>query len=139
MDEYSQHAEEIERLSDHQGVDVIEDFVGASYFPQHLRLLKEGGRLIQVGLMGGVQTELDLGIVLRKRLQIKGSMLRTRSLGDKRSMTAHFCKKWLPLLKKKTIMPILDRIFSIEDVIKAHEWMENNQNFGKIVLIFSKE
>lgn len=127
-------AAEIKQQTDQQGVDVIEDFIGASYFPQHLLLLKERGRLIQVGTMGGTRCEIDLSVVLRKRLQIKGSVMRTRSLADKREICQRFCQRWLPVLVQGHIKPVIDRVYPIADVVAAHQRMESNQNFGKIVL-----
>ncbi len=72
----------------HVGIDVIIDFVGASYLERHLQLLNVGGRLIQVGLMGGTRAEMDLSRLLHQRLQLKGLMIRKRSLEDKRAIHA---------------------------------------------------
>lgn len=127
-------AAEILRLTNNAGVDVIEDFIGAKYFDSNLSLLKIAGRLIMVGLMGGRNTEIDLGLILSRRLQIKGSMLRTRTLEDKRAVTQRFQERWLPVLISGKIKPIIHAVLPIERVIDAHQMMEANLNFGKIVL-----
>lgn len=127
-------AAEIMRLTQQQGVDVIEDFIGADYFARNLSLLKPAGRLISIGLMGGSRSEIDLRLVLTKRLQIKGSVLRTRSLEDKRAITHRFQERWLPVLKTGKIKPIVHAVFPLDKVREAHELMEANENFGKIIL-----
>lgn len=127
-------AEEIMRLTDSQGVDVVEDFLGASYLSRNLSVLRSGGRLVLVALMGGAKAEIDLGRVLRNRLQIFGSVMRSRSLEDKRAITSRFRERWLPPLIEGRIKPIIDSVFPLENVVLAHEAMEANKNFGKIIL-----
>ncbi len=133
---YKSHdfAEEIKRLTDGQGVDVVEDFLGASYLARNLSVLNAGGRLVLVALMGGAKTEIDLGLVLRKRLQIFGSVMRSRSLADKRAITRRFRERWLPPLADGRIKPIIDSVYPLDRVREAHEAMEANRNFGKIIL-----
>lgn len=127
-------AAEIMRLSDNRGVDVIIDFIGASYFAQHIKILKPCGRLVLVGLMGGAKTEINLDQIHMKRLQIKGLVMRTRSLADKRLLTQHFQKHWLPLFTNDKLKPVIDSIYPFSEVQAAHERMENNLNVGKIIL-----
>jgi putative PIG3 family NAD(P)H quinone oxidoreductase len=117
-----------------QGVDLIEDFIGAAYWEKNLRSLKTGGRLVLVGLMGGVKIEANLGLIMTKRLQIFGSVLRSRSLADKITITQRFRAKWLPLLAAGRIKPIIDRVFPLAQAAEAHRYMEENRNFGKIIL-----
>jgi len=126
--------ERIMTLTDQQGVDVIEDFVGADYFLKNLQVLKPQGRLIQVGLMGGSRCEIDLGLLLMKRLQIKGSAMRNQSLSEKRQITARFYGQWYAALEKGIIKPLIDSVYTLDDVALAHEHMESNLNCGKIVL-----
>ena len=126
--------QEVKRLTEGQGVDVVEDFLGASYLEKNLKVLKPGGRLVLVALMGGAKTEVNLGLVLGRRLQIKGSVMRSRTLADKRAITARFVSRWLPLLERGTLKPVIDCQFSLDQVREAHERMEANLNFGKIVL-----
>ena len=127
-------AEWIKDVTDGKGVDVIEDFIGAAYWDENLRSLKIGGRLILVGLMGGVKAETNLGLILTKRLQVFGSVLRSRPLAEKIDITRRFQKNWLPLLTAGTIKPIIDRSFPLAQAGDAHQYMEDNKNFGKIIL-----
>ncbi|MCZ6728164.1 MAG: NAD(P)H-quinone oxidoreductase [SAR324 cluster bacterium] len=127
-------AEEIKRLTGGEGVDVVEDFLGASYLSRNLSVLRPGGRLILVALMGGAKCEVDLSTVMRKRLQVFGSVMRSRSLEDKRAITARFQQRWLPPLIEGKIKPVIDSVFPLEEVVAAHEAMEANKNFGKIIL-----
>ncbi len=127
-------AEWVKEVTNGQGVDVIEDFIGAAYWERNLRSLKTGGRLVLVGLMGGVKIEANLGLLMTKRLQVFGSVLRSRPLADKIAITQRFLTKWLPLLAAGRIKPIIDRIFPFAEVANAHRYMEENRNFGKIIL-----
>ena len=125
---------EIERLTDGEGVDVVLDFIGAPYLARNLQILKTKGRLLQVGLMGGSATEIDLGMVMRKRLQIIGSVMRPQSLDEKISITQRFVQRWLPALKAETLQPVIDSVYSLAQAREAHQYMEANRNFGKIIL-----
>ena len=127
-------AEWIKDLTQGSGVDVIEDFIGAAYWDKNLRSLTIGGRLVLVGLMGGVKVETNLGMILTKRLQIFGSVLRSRSLADKIAITRRFEQNWLPLLTAGKIQPIIDTVFPLAQAAEAHRYMEANKNFGKIIL-----
>ena len=127
-------AEEIMRLTDGIGVDVVEDFLGASYLSRNISILRTGGRLVLVALMGGAKAEIDLARVLRNRLQVFGSVMRSRSLEEKRAITGRFVERWLEPLVDGKIKAIVDSVFPLEDVVAAHEAMEANQNFGKIIL-----
>ena len=101
---------------------------------KNLKVLKEGGRLVIVGLLSGADCRIDLSQILRKRIQIKGSVMRSRSIEDKREITNRFKKMWLPHLISGKIRPIIDSVYPLEKVKEAHERMEANQNFGKICL-----
>ena len=125
---------EVLRLTSGEGVDVVLDFIGADYLARNLAVLKTAGRLILAALMGGALGEIDLGLVLRKRLQIKGSVMRSRPLADKRAITERFRKRWLPLLIEGRIKPVIDCAIPLEQAREAHEYMEANRNFGKILL-----
>ncbi len=117
-----------------RGVDLIEDFIGAAYWDRNLRSLKTGGRLVLVGLMGGVKVETNLGLILSKRLQVFGSVLRSRPLEEKIEITRRFRQTWLPLLTAGKIRPVIDTVFPLAQAAAAHHYMEDNRNFGKIVL-----
>jgi len=116
------------------GVDVIIDFIGAEYFSKHLMILKSMGRLICVGMMGGTRSEIDLNAVIRKRLQIKGLVMRTRSIDDKAHLTRVFIEKWLLYFEDKKLCPVIDSVFPLKEVQAAHRYMESQMNVGKIIL-----
>ena len=125
---------EILRLTDGQGVDVVVDFIGATYLERNLSVLKTKGRLLQLGLISGSVTEINLNTVMRNRLQLIGSVLRTRSIDEKIGVTQNFMDRWLPELKNGSIRPIVDTVFPLAHVQEAHAYMEANRNFGKIIL-----
>ncbi len=125
---------EIEKLTDGEGVDVVLDFIGAPYLSRNLQILKVKGRLLQVGLMGGSTTDIDLGVIMRHRLQVIGSVMRPQSLDEKIAITQRFEERWLPALKNGTLRPVIDKVFPLAQVCEAHEYMEANRNFGKIIL-----
>jgi NADPH:quinone reductase len=129
-------AELIEHFTDGKGVDVILDLVGAKYFEANLQSLAMKGRLILVGLTSGRTAEFNLGMALAKRLTIIGTTLRARSDVEKGEATANFAKDVLPLIASGKIVPNLDKVFAVADVQKAHEYLESNESFGKVVLEF---
>lgn len=128
--------EEVLRATGGEGVDVVEDFVGADYLSRNLGVLKPEGRLVLVGTMGGNAAELKLGPILRKRLSIHGFTLRAQSTAQKRAIVGRFRERWLPPLTKGSIRPIIHTCVSFNEVRRGHEIMEANENFGKIVLTF---
>jgi putative PIG3 family NAD(P)H quinone oxidoreductase len=129
-------AEIIEYQNDGKGADVILDLVGAKYFAANLASLNLKGRLILVGLTGGTTAEFNLGLALAKRAKIIGTILRSRSVEEKAEATQAFVRDVLPLLAEGKIKPNLDKVFQVEDVRQAHEYLESNANFGKVVLEF---
>ena len=117
-----------------KGVNVVLDFIGASYWPKHAACLAVGGRCVCIGVLGGASAEVNLAQVLRRRLQILGLVMRARDLSDKVAITQAFIRETLPLFERGSLRPVIDRVFSLADAAKAHERMEANENFGKIVL-----
>lgn len=117
-----------------RGVDVLIDFVGASYLEANVRALAEKGRMVVVGLMGGFSGELPLGALMQKRLTIRGTLLRARSLEEKAAATRAFEKSVLPHLASGRIRTVVEQVFALADAAEAHRMMEANANFGKIVL-----
>lgn len=117
------------------GVDFILDFIGAPYFQQNINSLRPDGRMVMLGLMGGLKMkEANLSPILFKRLKIMGSTLRARKLEYKIALTNDFKNKCLPLFTDKKIKPIIDSVFNWKDVKAAHQKMEENKNAGKIIL-----
>lgn len=118
------------------GVDVILDLVGAKYFAENLESLNLKGRLILVGLTGGAQAEFNLGTALSKRLKIIGTVLRPRSTQEKAEATRKFAEEVVPLFESGKLQPNIDKIFKIDEIRAAHEYLESNASFGKVVLEF---
>ncbi len=127
-------AEVVSRETGGAGVQAILDLVGASHWPGNLRSLAPLGRMILVGLVGGSRVEADLGVILRKRLRVYGTVLRTRSLDEKIELTRCFARDVLPLLADGRIRPVVDRVYALDEAGEAHRWMESNRSAGKIVL-----
>jgi NADPH2:quinone reductase len=119
------------------GVDVILDLVGGNYFSANLDALASRGRLICVGTMAGAKSEIDLGLIMRKRAAIIGTMLRGRSIEEKAEATRLFASSVLPLVSRGAIRPVIDRVYPVDEIREAHERMESNVGLGKIVLTFS--
>lgn len=118
-----------------EGVDVIIDFIGAPYLQKNLNILNTDGRLVQLAMMGGAKLEaFEMASILRKRLQIKGSTLRARSLDYKIKLTRDFRLFAEKAFESGRLNPVVDKIFDWRDVVAAHRYMESNQNQGKIVL-----
>ena len=84
--------------------------------------------------MGGVKVETSLLLIMSKRLQIFGSVLRARPLAEKIEVTQRFQERWLPLLASGRMKPIVDKVFPLAQAAEAHRYMEENRNFGKIIL-----
>ena len=127
-------AEEIKRLTNGEGVDVVEDFLGASYFARNIASLKTNGRLVLVAMMGGSKTEVDLAQIQRKRLAVFGTTIRARPLAEKRRVTKRFLDRWMQPLAQGKLKAIIDSTYPMEKAADAHRRMDSNENFGKILL-----
>jgi tumor protein p53-inducible protein 3 len=117
------------------GVPIILDFIGAEYWEQNLQSLAVDGRLIIIGMMGGsIVKEMDLGKLLSRRLQIIGTALRSQSHEDKIRLTEQFAAFAMPRFADGRLVPVIDSVWEWGHVNKAHEYMEQNKNTGKIIL-----
>jgi putative PIG3 family NAD(P)H quinone oxidoreductase len=116
------------------GVDVVMDLVGGPWLGESVRVARTRGRIILVGLVAGATHDLDLRQLLQKRASITGTVLRTRSLAEKVDVARAFERDVLPLLAAGTVVPVVDRVLPLEDAARAHAFVEENRNFGKIVL-----
>jgi NADPH2:quinone reductase len=130
----SDFAEEVKKLTNGQGVNVILDMVAGSYVAREVECLAEDGRLVIIAVQGGVKAELNAGLVLRKRLTITGSTLRPRSIEFKAAIAKALKEKVWPLLSAGRIKPVIHSTFAAADAAKAHALMESNSHIGKIVL-----
>ena len=117
-----------------QGADVILDSVGAAYLGENINALASGGRIVVVGLLGGATGELPLGALLAKRGRVMGTVLRSRALEEKASLARAFSREVLPLFEQGKLKPIVDSVLPMSDIKIAHQRMEKNDSFGKIVL-----
>ncbi len=117
-----------------QGVETIMDLVGGSYMGSNLQVLAVRGRLVLVGVTAGAKAELDLGSILRKRIRIEGTVLRARPIEEKIALARDFSRRMLGFFESGRLKAVIDRVLSFENIREAHEEMEANRNFGKIVL-----
>jgi putative PIG3 family NAD(P)H quinone oxidoreductase len=118
------------------GVNVILDLVGGSYFDENLASLGLKGRLMLVGLTGGRSARFDLGIALHKRITIKGTVLRARPTEEKAEAMRGFENNVVPLLATGAVRPNLDTVFPAADAVEAYQYLASNESFGKVVLDF---
>jgi NADPH2:quinone reductase len=126
--------EEAMRLTNNQGVNVILDMVAGSYVAKEVECLSEDGRLVIIAVQGGVKSEFNAGLVLRRRLTVTGSTLRQRSTAFKAAIAQACLKNIWPLLVSGSIKPVIHSTFAAHDAARAHVLMESNQHVGKIVL-----
>jgi hypothetical protein len=127
-------AARIRELTERRGVDVILDHIGAKYLKQNLDSLTVGGRLVEIGLMGGAQAEVNLGALLTRRLSIIGSTLRGRSVGEKAAIVRGFRDRFGHSLAAGRLRPVVDRVLPLAEAAEAHRLMKSSEHFGKIVL-----
>ena len=126
--------QEIQRLTGGKGVNVILDMVAGAYVAREIECLAEDGRLVMIAVQGGVKSEFNAGMVLRRRLTVTGSTLRPRSVAFKGAI-AHALKNHVwPLLADGSIKPVVHSVFDAANAAQAHALMETNQHVGKIVL-----
>lgn len=127
-------AARIAALTDGKGVDVILDHIGGKYLAKNLESLAIGGRLVEIGLMGGAQGEVNLGLMLTRRLSIIGSTLRTRSAEEKTAIVHGLRERFGHSLAAGRLQPIVDAVMPLADAADAHRRMKASTHFGKIVL-----
>jgi NADPH2:quinone reductase len=133
---------EVKRLTDGHGVDVVLDMVAGDYVARELNCLAEDGRLVIIAVQGGVKSEINAGLVMRKRLTVTGSTLRVRPVAFKQAIAQSCLAKVWPLLEAGRIKPVIHSVFAAVDASQptgsgaagAHSLMESNQHVGKIVL-----
>jgi NADPH:quinone reductase len=116
------------------GVDLILDIVGAPYLDRNLRALAQDGRLVQIGLMGGSEAQVDLRRILGRRLTVTGSTLRPRTVEEKGAIAAALRQHVWPLVESGRVKPIIYRTLPLAEAADAHRLMESSEHIGKIVL-----
>jgi len=127
-------ANEVKQRTDGAGVHVVLDFVGAAYMAQNLEVLTTWGRLVFLATLGGTQANVNLGLLMSKRIQIRGCTLRTRTLEEKLGVTRRFSTQVLPLLASGKVKPIVEQVYKMHEIGAAHQTMAANKNFGKLIV-----
>ena len=120
-------------------VDVILDVLGGPALADNLHVLAPRGRLVLLGFLAGSRTSSDLGPILRKRLEVIGSMMRTRGLEERAPLVRAFAERMLPLFDQRIehatpLRPVLERVYPMAEVADAHRSLESNETFGKVVM-----
>ncbi len=128
-------ADVVQEITEGRGVDLIIDFIGGPYFKPNLDALALDGRLVILSMLGGSKAEsVPINTLLRKRLQVTASTLRSRSAEYKKALTSDFRERFWPLFEDRTLYPVVDSIYDWSEAAEAHRYMESNANQGKIVL-----
>lgn len=120
--------------TDGRGVDVVLDLVGGAYLEGNQRVLAGRGRHVVVGIPSGHRGSVDLGLLMRKRATLHGTVLRSRPKDEKVALARAFSRDVSPGFEDGSLKPVVDRVFPAEEAAAAHRHMEQNRNFGKILL-----
>lgn len=126
-------AARVKELTGGRGADVVLELVGGAYVPESLASLREKGRLVLVGLLAGTRADVDLAILLRRRLRMMGTVLRARPLEEK-ILAAQLLDRLAPLFASGALKPVVDRVLPLEKAAEAHAYVATNEGFGKVVL-----
>ena len=126
--------DEIKEYTGKKGVDLVLDHVGAKYLKPNMNSLAYKGKLVIIGVISGIKAELNLALMMVKRQQIIGSVLRSRPVAEKGEIIAEFTRRALPKFADRSIVPIVEKVFPLEEVVESHRMMEEDKHFGKIVL-----
>jgi NADPH:quinone reductase-like Zn-dependent oxidoreductase len=127
-------ADAVLRASSGRGVDVILELVGGDYLTDDLVCAAPRARIVLVGLLAGGRADLDLGLILRKRLTLVGTVLRSRPLEEKIDAMQRFSRHVVPLFSSGQLVPIVELVLPLSRAAEAHARMARSEGFGKIVL-----
>lgn len=125
---------EVKRITDGKGVNVVLDMVAGDYIAREVECVAEDGRIVIIAVQGGVQSQFNAGLVLRRRITITGSTLRPRSVEFKTAIAQSLRQHVWPLIEAGAIRPVIHSTFAAADAAKSHALMESNAHVGKIVL-----
>ncbi len=117
-----------------RGVDVILDMVAGDYIPREIDALADGGRLVFIATLGGGNARIDAGVIMRRRLMLTGSTLRSRPVAFKRAIAGSLHEKVWPLLAAGKVRPVIHQVFSAAEAASAHALMESSTHIGKLLL-----
>jgi NADPH2:quinone reductase len=126
--------DEVKRITEKAGVNVILDMVAGSYLEREIRCLAPDGRLVIIAVQGGTDAKVDAGLVLRNRLTVTGSTLRPRSVDFKSAIAAALKRTVWPWLESGSVQPVIHEVFPAAEAARAHALMETNAHIGKLVL-----
>ncbi len=129
----------VKEFTGKKGVDLVLDHVGAKYLKPNMNSLAYKGKLVVIGVISGIKAELNLALMMVKRQQIIGSVLRSRPVAEKGEIIAEFTRRALPKFADRSIVPIIEKVFPMDEVVAAHQMMEEDRHFGKIVLQIGAE
>jgi NADPH:quinone reductase-like Zn-dependent oxidoreductase len=126
--------EEVHRITERRGVDIVLDMVGGDYLPRNLSCLAEEGRHVSIAVQRGATAEIPIFDIMRRRLMLTGSTLRPRSVEFKTMVADELAKTVWPYVEGGRLRPVVDAVFPLEQVAEAHVRMESGSHVGKIVL-----
>lgn len=126
--------EAVQTYTAQRGVDVVLDMVAGSYIAREQRCLAEDGRLVVIAVQGGTQADIDAGLLMRRRQTLTGSTLRNRSVAFKSAIARSLRETVWPWIEQGKVRPVMDTIFAAEQIVQAHQRMEQGQHIGKLVL-----
>jgi putative PIG3 family NAD(P)H quinone oxidoreductase len=127
-------AERIAKETGRRGVDVVLDNMGAVYLERNLASLAIGGRLIVLGLQGGVKGEMNLGMLLAKRATVHAAGLRARPPAEKAGVVSETHANVWPMIEAGTVRPVVDRVLTLDDAAEAHRLVESSEHIGKVLM-----
>ncbi len=127
-------AKEVLARTGGRGVDVVLELVGGAYVAEDLACLALSGRIVVVGMMGGTKLELDLALLMHKRAELRGTVLRARPLEEKILAAKALERNLVPLFESGALKPVVDRVLPLAKAADAHRAMQGNETFGKVVL-----
>ncbi|HEY2113915.1 MAG TPA: NAD(P)H-quinone oxidoreductase [Candidatus Angelobacter sp.] len=134
-DNFDDLSSSVEKWTAGKGINVLLDLVGGPYVKASQKAMAHKGRMILVGTVAGGAYELDAKYVMSKRLQIRGTVLRARSMEEKIAATRMFAAEVVPLLAREVLRPNVDSVFPLAEIGKAHQRLESNETFGKVVVV----
>ena len=136
LDYHDDWVTQLKEATDGKGVDVILDIMGAKYLDANVKSLARRGRMVVIGLQGGVKGELNLGLLLNKGATVTATSLRYRPVNEKAAIVARVAAEVWPLITAGEIKVAHETRFGIDEVRQAHEQLTGGNNVGKIVLTF---
>jgi putative PIG3 family NAD(P)H quinone oxidoreductase len=134
VDDIRALAQRVTERTNGAGVEIVLDLVGGEYLAASIAAAAPKGRIILIGTMGGRDAPVPLGVILGKRLTLRGTMLRGRPLEEKIIATRAFAAQVVPLLASGAVRPVVDRVFPRDQIGDAHRYLESNATFGKVVI-----